>query len=153
MGVSVTFSFSQFAQRYPEFASVQSTVAQLWFNEAQLYQRNDGGGPVNDATVQSTLLNMLTAHIGALSGALNPTGQPDPRVVGRVSQAGQGSVSASVEYNTTAQPGTQAWAIQTIYGSAWWQAILPYRTARGHRSRRFRGGWGPGRFGGFGNFR
>lgn len=155
MGVSVTFDLATFTARYPEFAAVTQQTAQLWFNEATLYQRNDGGGPVCDPTVQLMLLNMLTAHIGAISGFLNATGSPNPTAVGRLSQGSQGSVSASLEWDTSAKPGTQAWAIQTIYGAAWLQATLPYRTARyvpGPR-RRNDGAWGPGRFGSSGNFR
>lgn len=154
MGVQVTFSFATFTARYPEFANVSSASAQLWFNEAGLYNRNDGCGPVNDATTQLMLMNMLTAHIGALSGALNANGSPNPSVVGRIANANEGSVSVQVEYDTTAKPGTQAWAIQTIYGAAWWQATLPFRTARYVPGwRRGTPGWGSGRFGGQGWYR
>lgn len=155
MGVIVQFSFATFAARYPEFAAVNPATAQLWFNEAGLYNRNDGGGPVNDAAVQLMLMNMLTAHIGMMAGALNPIGNPESAVVGRISSATEGSVSVQVDYDTSAKPGTQAWAIQTQYGAAWWQATLQFRSARYSPGwcAGVGAGWGPGRFGGAGNYR
>jgi len=63
MGVVVQFNYAAWAARYPDFAAVDPTLVSLYFNEATLYARNDGGGPVCDSGVQSTLLNMLTAHI------------------------------------------------------------------------------------------
>jgi hypothetical protein len=95
-----------------------------YFNEATIYWRNDGGGPVNNAVTQSALLNMLTAHIAALNAPLN--GQPSSPLVGRINNASQGSVSVTAEYRS---PDTdyEAWANQTKYGAAWWAATLPYR--------------------------
>jgi hypothetical protein len=127
MGAVATFSYPTFIARYPEFASVTATQAAAFFNEATVYCRNDGGGPVNDQNTQNTLLNMLTAHIAFLS--VGTAAQPGPQaLVGRISSASQGSVSVSAEMGAT--PGTAAWFMQTQYGAAYWQASSPYRSFR-----------------------
>jgi hypothetical protein len=77
------------------------------------------------------LLNMLVAHISSLSGDLSADGQAQP--VGRVSQAAEGTVSASFE-GVPPTPGTGAWFQQTQYGAAFWQATASLRGMR-YRSR------------------
>jgi len=154
MGAIVQFDLAGFVAQYPEFAAVTLPVAQAWFNQAGLYHANDGSGPVLDATQQLTMLNMLTAHIGCLAGFLNPGGTPNPTVVGRISSVTQGSISVTTEVDRDTKPNSQAWFNQTIYGFAWWQAVLKYRSARYLPGfNRKIGGWGPGRFGGLGNVR
>lgn len=122
---SVTFNSATFKTRYPEFASVADARLSLCFDEAGLYLLNGDGSPVSDLTRREMLLNMLTAHIAYLGGALSADGMPRP--VGRVSSAAEGSVSASMEYM---QPGTHAWFVQTAYGAAFWQATSSLRGFR-----------------------
>ncbi len=127
MGVVVTFNYAAWIARYPEFTSVGQPLAQLYFDEATIYCRNDGGGPVSTAAIQSTLLNMLTAHIAKISqpvDGVNPSG-----LVGRIAHAQEGSVNVQTEY-TGPQPGTRAWYDQTIYGAAYWTATAQYRNMR-----------------------
>ena len=129
MGVVVTFDPVAWAARYPEFGPtsaqpVSAALAQQYFNEATIYLRNDGGGPVNTASIQSALLNMLTAHIAALNAA-NALGQPASPLVGRVSAATQGSESVTTEFNKS---DAVAWFGQTKYGAAFWEATKQYRT-------------------------
>lgn len=123
MGAVVQFDYSKWIARYPEFTGVTEPVAQGYFDEATLYQLNDGTGPIVLPTVQLQTLNMLTAHIAALY-----SGQPSNSPVGRISNASEGSVSAAFEYKP---PGTanEAWANQTKYGAAWWAATMAYRLA------------------------
>lgn len=125
MGVIVTFGYPGWVARYPEFGGVDPALVQLYFNEATMYCRNDGGGPVSTAAIQTTLLNMLTAHICQLNAALN--GQDSTQIVGRITSAGQGSVSVSTEMDL---PGSAAWFKQTKYGVAYWQATSAYKTMR-----------------------
>ncbi len=115
---SVTFDFAGWQLRYQEFSDVNQTVATLYFNEACLYLDNSDCSRVTDLGVRSMLLNMLTAHIAALART---------EMVGRVSQAGEGSVSASADMPL---PGSAAWFAQTRYGAAFWQATAQYRQAR-----------------------
>jgi hypothetical protein len=140
VGAVVTFNYTTWVTRYPEFAGVAQPLAQLYFNEATLYCDNAGSGPVNDAPTLSLLLNMLTAHIAQLNAALN--GQAASPLVGRVSEATEGSVS--VRTDMPAMPGSAAWFQQTKYGLAFWQATAQFRTFRPVMPRRRFG------FGGFG---
>lgn len=131
MGVMVTFDFSLWQCRYPEFGAVVEAQAQAYFDEATLYHRNDGAGPVRDPKIQLQLLNMLTAHIAFLN-APDVNGQPASTIVGRIQSASEGSVSVSSDY-----AGEQAasWYNQTKYGAAYWQATRVYRTMH------YRRGW------------
>ena len=121
----VAFDPVQFKARYPEFAAVSNVLLSFCFTEAGLYLSNTDASPVQNIPRRTLLLNMLTAHIAFMGGALSADGQPRP--VGRVSQAGEGSVSASFDYGT---PGTQAWFIQTQYGASFWQATSGLRSFR-----------------------
>lgn len=121
---AVTFDPTAFKARYPEFTAVDDALLGQFFNEATIYLSNSDS-PVANTTRRLVLLNMLTAHVASLSGALSADGQPRP--VGRVSQASEGSVSASFEYLA---PGSGAWFQQTQYGAAFWQATTALRGFR-----------------------
>ena len=122
---AVVFDPAAFKARYPEFAAVANPLLSACFDEAGLYLSNTDNSPVQNLTRRAVLLNMLTAHIAALGGALSSDGQPRP--VGRVSSATEGSVSASMEYLA---PGSSAWFAQTQYGAAFWQATTSLRGMR-----------------------
>jgi len=122
---AVVFNPVAFKARYPEFSAVANATLGAYFTEATLYLSNADNSPVQNITRRTILLNMLTAHVGMLGGALSADGRPLP--VGRVSQAAEGSVSAGFEYMT---PGTQAWYVQTQYGAAYWQATSNIRSFR-----------------------
>jgi len=119
----VVFDPVAFKARYPEFAAVSDGLLSACFTEAGLYLSNTDASPVQSVPRRTLMLNMLTAHVAYLGGALSLDGQPRP--VGRLSQAGEGSVSASFEYMT---PGTQAYFAQSQYGVAFWQATLSLRS-------------------------
>lgn len=121
----VAFDAAAFVARYPEFSSVSPGALNAYFGEAGLYLSNSDNSPVQNLTRRAVLLNMLTAHIAALSGALSLGGEPVP--VGRVSSATEGSVSATLEYLTQ---GSAAWFTQTQYGAAFWQATTSLRGFR-----------------------
>jgi hypothetical protein len=133
MGIQVNFDYQTWIALYPEFASVSAAQAQGFFNLATVYHRNDGGGPVNNAALQTTLLNLVTAHIAALS--VQAQGDPSPgspkdvnAPVGRISAASEGSVSVSFDYGTSASE-RRAFFAQTRYGAMYWAATQQYRTA------------------------
>lgn len=123
----VVFDPFAFKARYPEFNAVSNVALGAYFTEAGIYLSNTDCSPVQDVTRRALFLNMLVAHIAFLGGALSADGQPRP--VGRVSQAAEGSVSASFEY-TEAAPGTGPWFNQTQYGAAFWQATSYLRSFR-----------------------
>ena len=122
---AVVFDSAAFKARYPEFAAVGDPLLSACFDKAGLYLSNSDNSPVQNLTRRAVLLNMLTAHIAALGGALSSDGQPRP--VGRISSATEGSVSASMEYLA---PGSSAWFAQTQYGAAFWQATSSLRGFR-----------------------
>ena len=122
---AVVFDSTAFKARYPEFSAVDDALLSAYFVEAGLYLSNTNNSPVQDINRRAVLLNMLTAHIAAIGGALSSDGQPRP--VGRVSSATEGSVSAAMEYLA---PGSSAWFAQTQYGAAFWQATTSLRSMR-----------------------
>lgn len=135
MGVIVAFNYAAWVARYPEFNLVLEPLATAYFNEATVYCRNDGGGPVSTAAIQSTLLNMLTAHIAWLNAPRDANGNPSSSgsqaaspIVGRISNASEGSVSVGSENNYP--PGSAQWFQQSRYGAAYYAATAPYRTMR-----------------------
>lgn len=132
----VTFDYGAWSVRYPALATtVNATLAQLYFDEAQLYCDNSPRSPVQDLAVRALLLNMLVAHIaqlnqpvgGAMAGGNSGPVAPSP-LVGRITSATEGSVSVSTEMNVP--PGSAQWFAQTPYGAAFWAATAAYRTMR-----------------------
>lgn len=123
MGVAVSFVYADWIAAFPQFTSIpQGTVTGIILPIAQLYLRNDGGGPVCDAATQTALLNLIVAHVAQLLWGVN--GQPPSPVVGRLSSATEGSVSVATEFPMTAN---SAWFQQTPFGAAFWQATAAFR--------------------------
>jgi hypothetical protein len=117
----VYFSLQMFLARYPEFTAVNaanSARLPALFSEAGLYCNNTDASRISP-NQRIVLLNMLTAHISFIYGDLSADGQVRP--VGRMSQASQGSVSASFE-GVAPTVGSGAWFQQSQYGAAFWQA-------------------------------
>jgi len=130
----IAFSYSTWVARYPEFSGVVPALATLYFAEACLYVDNTGLGPISDPGTLTVILNMTTAHIAALNSpktgdVYNSNGtEPASPLVGRIASATEGSVTVSAEMPD--QPGTAAWWQQTKYGTAAYQAMLPFRVFR-----------------------
>lgn len=131
---AVTFDYATWITRYPEFVNVAQPLAQEYFNEAGLYCANDTCNPA--FCILSTLLNMLTAHIAWLNAPRDASGNPSstgtlpaPAIVGRISNASEGSVSVAAEYESSGSP-SDAFFTQTKYGAAFWQATAQFRTMR-----------------------
>ncbi|MBX9593933.1 MAG: DUF4054 domain-containing protein [Roseomonas sp.] len=122
----VTFNYLVWVARYPEFSHVQEDLAALYFEEATLYLDNSGRCGSVEVSRRSLLLNMATAHIAALYSG--PAGQPASALVGRISQATEGSVS--VQADMGAQAASAAFWMQTKYGASFWQATAGLRTMR-----------------------
>jgi hypothetical protein len=125
MGI-VAFDVDRFRARYGEFASVPDATLGDLFSEATLCLSNAESSVVTDLAQRATLLNMLVAHIAVLNYGAN--GQAPSGLVGRISQAAEGSVSVSAEMGPPS--GTSAWFLQTRYGAAFWQATAAFRTFR-----------------------
>jgi len=121
----VTFDPAAFAQAFPAFASVPAGALSNNFALAQLQLENDCCSVVCDAPTRASLLNLITAHITALLNGVN--GQPPQGVVGRISQAQQGSVSVQTEFESESEAA--AYYAQTPWGLQYWQSTLRWRTA------------------------
>ena len=124
MGAVITFSYANWIAAFPQFsATVTESAATLTIIPiAQNICRIDGGSPVEDASVLTALFNMLVSHIaqllyGSSTQALSP-------IVGRVSNATEGSVSVGTDYGV--QPASAAWYNQTQYGATYWKMIQGY---------------------------
>lgn len=130
MGVIYNFDYAAFIAQFPNFVYLPEPQVQAQFTAATTLIRNDGGGPVRDATVQSQCLLYATAHFCALFAA-RPDGTYPDGPVGRISSASEGSVSVSTEYGPLTQQGKDFW-VQTRYGAFVWQMTAPYRTFRWH---------------------
>lgn len=126
MGVVVTFNYANWALLFPQFSNLtQTQVTTLILPLAEQYCRNDGGGPVSSCATQTNLLNLMVAHVAQLM--FGSATQPLSPLVGRLSNATEGSVSVGVDFPTTPN---NAWFSQTPFGAAFWQATAPYRTMR-----------------------
>lgn len=124
MGVVVTFDYTAWSALFPQFSNLtEDQVEQVVLPLAVQYNRNDGGGPICDAGVQTQALNLMVAHCAQiLFGSATQKVSP---LVGRVSSATEGSVSVDTDYG--GQPASAAWFNQTPYGAAWWVLVKPYR--------------------------
>lgn len=119
--------------RYPQFnpsggsQPVSSALYSQYFADAQMYQANNGAGPISDTNTATRLMMMLISHIAAMETASALGVAPSP-LVGRISNASEGSVSVGTDNQYP--PGTPQWYQQTKFGSDWWAATAQYRTMR-----------------------
>lgn len=121
---AVTFDIAKFRAFYPEFATVADAKLQAYFDRAAAtLLDNTDCSQIPDA-VRLEFFNMLVAHYAALHDGVN--GQPASGIVGRVSNATEGSVSVGTAY--AAAVGSRAWFDQTPYGAEYWQATAQFRT-------------------------
>ena len=130
VGGVVVFDYQSWISQYPEFVgSVSAPKAQSYFNRiAAAFVDNTPSSPIRDLTNRETLLYLAVSHFAFLFASIN--GQP-PRgsnIVGRLSSATEGSVSADFEY-VTPTTATEAFWNQSEYGAAYWIGTLSFRTA------------------------
>jgi Protein of unknown function (DUF4054) len=101
-------------------------VVQAAFARACTLQDNTGAGPPFDSSTQTDLMNLLTAHIAVLNTNLL-NGAPASTIVGRITNATQGSVSVAAQLDVPA--GSAQWYQQTRYGAEYWTKCARFRTA------------------------
>lgn len=134
----VTFNWTTFITLFPEFCGMDQAQGTTYFRLATLYCPNVPQNPFNCGGVLEQLLYLVTAHVAWLLSPKdnngNPTlpgqGTPPSGFVGRISQATQGSVNVSLEFDATAGGPSEQFFAQTQYGLMFWQATLPIRAAR-----------------------
>jgi hypothetical protein len=123
---SVAFDPTAFKARYPEFVTVSNDTLTAYFTEATLYLDNTDASPITNLVFRELLLNMIVAHLAQIYSGSN--GQAPSQLVGRISQASEGSVSVTTDAMPVA--GSAAWFNQTKYGAQYWAATLPLRRFR-----------------------
>lgn len=156
MGAVSTYSYAAFQAQFSNLSTVPSGTVQSWWNLAGAFHDNSGNGPVQEQGMQDSLMNMVAAHLLVLMGGItvNADGSINQGVVGRVSNASEGSVSIASENNYP--EGTVQWWQQTQFGSMYWMATAPWRSMqyRPGPQRQFSpplgrvagpGGWWPAR--------
>ena len=111
----VVFDVDEFKTLYPQFANVDETILQNYFNAATLLLDNTDKSPVKDLAERKMLLYMLTCHIATLKGR-------GDSIVGTITAATEGKVNVSVMPLVNAN-----WYNQTLCGSMYWQATSKYR--------------------------
>jgi hypothetical protein len=126
---TVVFDPVAFISQYPEFSTIPQPALQRNFVLATQFLSNNCASAVKDAPTREVLLFLLVAHFTKLLNGDNTN--PATGVVGRVSEAQQGSVRVRSEMggsrNTTE---LEAWYLQTQYGATFWTATAQYRTMR-----------------------
>jgi len=125
----VVFSYTDFIAQFPNLASVGPTLLGMYFTMAGDFVNNTDCSIVPDCPPQAGLrtrvLYLTTAHLATIFATIN--GQSPSGLVGRVSDATEGSVSVATNLDIASQ-GAQWW-LQSPYGFAAWQALAPFRTA------------------------
>lgn len=111
----VVFDVDEFKTLYPQFANVDETILQNYFNAATLLLDNTDKSPVKDLAERKMLLYMLTCHIATLK-------KRGDTIVGTITAATEGKVNVSVTPLVNAN-----WYTQTLCGSMYWQATAKYR--------------------------
>ena len=128
-----SFSYSDWIALFPQFgvttpgytALTESQVTDVILPLAEQYCQGVLCATQNKPALQTQFLNLMVAHIAQL--LFGSSNQPLSGLVGRVTDASQGSVSVSVEFPTTPD---NAWFLQTTYGALFWQLSLPFRLGR-----------------------
>lgn len=120
----VVFVPAAFKTAFPSFATVADASLQFAFDMATLQLANTCNSRVCDAALREKLLNLLTAHIAALTFGEN--GNPPAGIVGVVTKAQEGSVSVGTEVGTIVYG--QAYYLQTQWGFMYWQSTARFRT-------------------------
>lgn len=144
MASPVTFVYADWIARYPEFVLVPEATVTAQIPVAEMFWRNDGTSPATTDAIQATIFYAVIAHLVQLywgtGAAPSPAG-----IVGRISNASEGSVSVAAEWPTNP---SNAWWLQTQYGASFWAMTAQYRTMRyipGYQ-RIFNPWLGPGRW-------
>jgi Protein of unknown function (DUF4054) len=111
---AVVFNYQLFAATFPiQAQSVTADVATMYFSMAGGYFNNTSGSACKDVVLRLNILNMITAHLLTLFMPI--AGEPPSGLVGRISNASEGSVSVGTDMGN--QPAAAAWWNQTQPGA------------------------------------
>lgn len=125
----VVFDPAAFIVRFPEFATVNASYLQALFDDgAALLLDNTDCSPIQDVNKRARLLNLIVAHLCKLAPPAAGPGVGGQDMVGRITNATQGSVSVAAEMLT--QSASAAYWNQTQYGALYWAGTAFARTMR-----------------------
>ena len=148
-GAISPFNYAAWQNAYPQFSNVTEQQATTFWNLAGILLRNDGTGPVRVQALQNQFIWLIMAHLAFLLVG-DTSGNGNTGLVGRISGATEGSVSAQADMGV--QPASAAWWLQTQYGAMFWQMTAAFRTFRWiPGGPQFGGAFGGFNYAGFGN--
>lgn len=117
----VVFDPAGFKLLYPSITSTDEQLV-MYFAMAETFLDNTECSIVKDLDARKTMLYLLVAHIALLSQQAE-NGNP---VVGRISNATEGTVSVGLDYGTMGN--NERWYLQTPWGAMYWQLTKKYRS-------------------------
>ena len=117
----VVFDSSEFRLLYPSISATDEQL-EMYFAMAETFLDNTECSIVKDLDARKTMLYLLVAHIALLSQQAE-NGNP---VVGRISNATEGTVSVGLDYGTMGN--NERWYLQTPWGAMYWQMSKKYRS-------------------------
>ena len=127
MGGIVTFDPAAFVAQFPAFAAVSPDTLAMYFGMAESFVNNTPASIVQDLTIRTNLLYLVTAHIAFLMGRASAGDGSQAALVGQMTGATEGTVNATF---AQVQSQNAAFWAQSQYGLLYWQMALPYRTFR-----------------------
>lgn len=117
----VVFNPAEFRLLYPSITATDEQL-EMYFAMAETFLDNTECSIVKDLDARKTMLYLLVAHIAVLSQQAE-NGNP---VVGRISNATEGTVSVGLDYGTMGN--NERWYLQTPWGAMYWQLTKKYRS-------------------------
>lgn len=117
----VVFVPAEFRLLYPSITATDEQL-EMYFAMAETFLDNTECSIVKDLDARKTMLYLLVAHI-ALLNKMAEKGNP---VVGRISNATEGTVSVGLDYGTMGN--NERWYLQTPWGAMYWQLTKKYRS-------------------------
>lgn len=125
MGGTVTFDPVAFVAQFPAFTAVSPTTLGMYFGMAEAFLNNTPASIVQDLTIRTNLLYLITAHIAFLMGRASAGDGSQAGLVGQMTGATEGTVNATF---AQVQSQNAAFWAQSQYGLLFWQMALPYRS-------------------------
>ncbi|MEI9581828.1 DUF4054 domain-containing protein [Enterobacter asburiae] len=122
----VVFDIVKFRAMFPEFSGVTDPQLAFLFDRATDYLDNTNYSLVIDPLKRERLLYLLMAHMAYMRYG-DGKGNGGSGVVGRLSSASEGSISAS--FDLGAMSASSTWFTLSPYGMDFWQATKVYRMA------------------------
>lgn len=122
----VVLDITKFRAMFPEFSNVTNDLLPFLFDRANDYLNNSEYSLVDDVIKRERLLYLLMAHLAYVRYG-DANGNGGTGMVGRISAASEGSVSASSDAGQV--DFRYMWYTQSPYGMDFWQATKVYRMA------------------------